>query len=447
MRYRAEATPLRSPAGARWRSRVFTLLQHSLVAWACVYFALLAVSGHTYIRSVAFGIALILAVWLIAGALFSDNEPITMPDRSLLWAIGIWSAWSTLSLTWSIHPEYSNAEWGAEVVWGLATAIIFYVAARSGSAFRVMMSAAIATCVLLAILAIAGSLESGTTDHEQTLARAHGGVGAFSTYLVLVMPLLLLMLVKTPTGFGARSPIVIAAIVVFVLMLVAAHVTGNRMIWVALAMGFVVAGSLAAWRWRARLRRAPLRWFAVLLTLLLLFTILFIDAAGRRARTDTNGDSTVARALAQDPRFLLWQHTFERIRERPWTGFGFGKSILREELRSELGDPLLAHAHNLFVSQWLQTGAIGVATLVALLATLAWCYGQFLRAPDDTLAVIGMVGLTLLASFVVKNLTDDFMTRPTSKEFWALNALLVGWGARLADADFARKSFAKSASV
>ena len=30
----------------------------------------------------------------------------------------------------------------------------------------------------------------------------------------------------------------------------------------------------------------------------------------------------------------------------------------------------------------------------------------------------------MLVTFVVKNLTDDFMIRPTSKEFWALNALL-----------------------
>ena len=43
----------------------------------------------------------------------------------------------------------------------------------------------------------------------------------------------------------------------------------------------------------------------------------------------------VAQSLADDPRFVLWQHTFERIRERPWTGFGYGKSILAEELRGE----------------------------------------------------------------------------------------------------------------
>ena len=127
---------------------------------------------------------------------------------------------------------------------------------------------------------------------------------------------------------------------------------------------------------------------------------------------------------------MLWQHTFDRIRERPWTGFGFGKSILRTELQDELRDPMLAHAHNLFVSQWLQTGAIGVAALCAMLLALAWRYAAFVRADDGTLAAIGLTGLAMLAMFVMKNLTDDFMIRPTSKEFWALNALLMGYGIR-----------------
>jgi O-antigen ligase len=178
--------------------------------------------------------------------------------------------------------------------------------------------------------------------------------------------------------------------------------------------------------------RAPRRWTAILIALLIVVGVLFVDAAMRRAKSDHGEAATVAQAIADDPRFALWQHTFERIRERPWTGFGYGKSILRSELSGELGDPMLAHAHNLFVSQWLQTGAIGVATLVALLAALAWRYAVFMRASDGTLAAIGLAGLVVLVAFVVKNLTDDFMMRPTSKEFWAINALLIGYGIRRA---------------
>ena len=43
-----------------------------------------------------------------------------------------------------------------------------------------------------------------------------------------------------------------------------------------------------------------------------------------------------------------------------------------------------------------------------------------------------LVGLTLLAGFVGKNLTDDFLFRSNAKEFWALSAMLVGYGTRRA---------------
>ena len=73
---------------------------------------------------------------------------------------------------------------------------------------------------------------------------------------------------------------------------------------------------------------------------------------------------------------------------------------------------------------------IGMLALCAMLAALGFRYVAFLRADDGTLAAVGLTGLTMLAMFVAKNLTDDFMIRPTSKEFWAMSALLIGYGIR-----------------
>jgi O-antigen ligase len=259
-------------------------------------------------------------------------------------------------------------------------------------------------------------------------------VGAYSTYLVLVIPLLPLLLLPPPEGFGGRLPVLAGAVALLGLLLFAARLTENRMVWIALVAAALLAAVLCAWRWRARLARSPWRWTAILVAMLLILGALFLDAAGKRARTDFAPGAPVGRTLAEDPRFVLWTHTFERIRERPWLGYGFVKSILREELRSTLHNPMLAHAHNLFVSQWVQTGAIGVLTLLGLLAAIAWRYWGFARSADGPLAALGICGLTLLTAFLVKNMTDDFFVRPTSKEFWALNAMLVGHGIRRARA-------------
>jgi O-antigen ligase len=424
------AAPLPAPRSAVVRARVFTLLQWSLVVWACSYLALVAITGHTYFRSWAFGFALLLAVWLILGTLLSDNEPIPLPDTYLWAAVAAWAGWSAASYFWSVQPAYTRAEIGTEVAWGLATATIFYVASRSGTAFRAITSATAATGAFLALLAMSAVMADGGIDPEKMLVRQHGGVGAFSTFIALLLPMLPLLLAPRPVGYGTGPLPMGAFVALFALLLIAARVTENRMIWISLAAGCVVAAGLAAWRWRTRLSQAPMRWTAVVTALLLLVGVLFVDAAMQRAKSDPRGDATVARAIKEDPRFVLWQHTFDRIGERPWLGYGFGKSILRTELQGQLGDPMLAHAHNLFVSQWLQTGAVGVLALAAMLMALAWRYAAFMRHPDGTLAAIGIVGLVMLATFVVKNLTDDFLVRPTSKEFWALNGLLIGYGIR-----------------
>jgi len=66
-----------------------------------------------------------------------------------------------------------------------------------------------------------------------------------------------------------------------------------------------------------------------------------------------------------------------------------------------------------------------------MLCAIAATFVRYVRARDDVLAFVGVVGLSLLAGFVVKNLTDDFLFRSNAKEFWAMLAILLGLGARL----------------
>ena len=111
-------------------------------------------------------------------------------------------------------------------------------------------------------------------------------------------------------------------------------------------------------------------------------------------------------------------------------GYGFGRRILAEDLATETGNPLLAHAHNLFASQWLQTGLIGMLAFAAFVGALALRYLRFARSNDDTLAFVGVIGLSVITGFIVKNLTDDFLFRSNAKELWAMTAFLLGYGVR-----------------
>jgi O-antigen ligase len=112
-------------------------------------------------------------------------------------------------------------------------------------------------------------------------------------------------------------------------------------------------------------------------------------------------------------------------------GHGFGREIRAAQFRHHTlgeGHPEIRHAHNMFIDMWLQLGVAGLVALVAILALIAREYVLMLRVP--AVAPWGVVGLAILAGFIAKNLTDDFLHRHNAIVFWALNGMLVGLGRR-----------------
>ena len=72
-----------------------------------------------------------------------------------------------------------------------------------------------------------------------------------------------------------------------------------------------------------------------------------------------------------------------------------------------------------------------------LLVTLAWRYAAYLRARDDALAFVGLVGLALLAGFVVKDLTDEQLI--ALRDYIEVNFKVEGDLRREVQADIRRK--------
>jgi len=405
-------------------------LRQSLLVAAGAYLALLPTGAATFVRSLAFGTAALLAVMLVIRSARQAGPRLPSPGRGVPLAIGVWALWSTASLAWSVHPALTGGELRREVAWSLLTMVAFYVAAADADGFRRLVAVALAAFAVAALSALGLALATGVWEP----GRWHAGAGAYSTYVVLMAPLLLTLLAPRPAGFANGWQSRAAGLAMLGLLLATARLTENRMVWIALAVVFATASALGALRWHATLARAPLRWLAPLVALLLVLCALFVDVARERAALHFPPHTSVRETIERDPRIALWDHTVARIAERPLAGHGFGKSILETELRAALHDPLLSHAHNVFMSQWLQTGAVGLAAFVAMLAALSWRYVRFLRSPDDTLAFVGLIGISMLAGFVAKNLTDDFFIRSSAKEFWALSAMLLAFGASLESA-------------
>jgi len=318
------------------------------------------------VRSLEFGIAAMLAVVIRIAGWLGRGARVPSPGLAIAGTLALWCAWSVASLAWSVDVAYSATQLKREIGWTLLAIVTFYVAPSTPTAWRTLIGVALGAFAIYAALALGAAMTPSGWDP----ARWHSGVGPYATHLVLIAPLLVVLLAPPPIGFGSRAWTIAFGLALLALLLVSARLTDNRIVWIALAVVYASASGLAAWRWHASLARRPLRWLSPLFALLIVLGVVFADVIQERAQADFPPQTSLAQTLAEDPRLPLWDRTAQLIRERPWTGFGFGRGIVADQLKGTLGNPMLWHAHNLFVGQILQTGAVGLALFVALLALL-----------------------------------------------------------------------------
>jgi O-antigen ligase len=332
-----------------------------------------------------------------------------------------WIAICVASVAWSVDPAYSAGELKPELLYGAAAFVVFFIAATVtptvwGPWWVGLMAGA--------ALAFVGRLLQDVLPFPIERHDVDGGPGGYSTHLVLAMPLLFALDWPAPWGRGHHPR---ALLVALALALAAAWYSGNRIVWLAFVAQLAVG--IATWRTlpgTAREKSAMLRRLAVVAAVA--FAVAFAAAIAERYERDVLHDTGVPPGLEHDLRPQLWSVAWEKFREAPWLGHGFGREILApafEPLTPKRPNfPELRHAHDTFIDMALQVGVVGLAAFVALLAALAWRYAAMLT--DPRIAPLGIMGLALVAGFVVKNLTDDFLHRQNSLVFWALNAALLG---------------------
>jgi O-antigen ligase len=207
------------------------------------------------------------------------------------------------------------------------------------------------------------------------------------------------------------------------LVLVAAYTAESRTVWLALAAQLLAGASLLALRAKNGGRRRVLAGG--------LFVIAVATASvAMTAHVQIKREAGGAPAMTQDPRLALWKEVAERIEQRPWTGYGFGRGILRVDLRDELKEAQLWHAHNLFLDTALQLGAPGVLLLLALLAATLREGWRLARDPSPEAAACGIAVVAVLAGMVVRNMTDALLVRQNALLYWGVTAVLLAWGVK-----------------
>jgi O-antigen ligase len=339
--------------------------------------------------------------------------------RAVLVCFGVWAALAIASLTWSRDRPYSAAELKPEILYA-ALALSFFFMAATAARWRIWWIALMAGTVL----AMIGNQLQEVMPFFMSRHSVDGGPGHFSTHLALIAPLLFAIVWPPPWGRGQR-PLILA--VALALLMTAGWLTGNRMLWPALAAELLVG--IAAWRVSSHEEAAASPALSrVMMVAGIVLVVAFAASVMERSGRDSRLASPASTQLERDLRPRIWGVASAHFGEAPWLGHGFGREILAESFipitPRNMNHPEMRHAHNVFIDVALQLGIVGLAAFVALLFALAREYRGLLA--DARLAPLGIIGLALIAGFVVKNLTDDFYYRHNGLVFWAINGALLG---------------------
>jgi len=371
------------------------------LACACLFVATLPFHHLMALRSLALGLAALFT--FVAGGWRE------MPRLPLIAGWAAWMIFAGISVAFAYQQRVALSEYRYEVLYTFGAWATCYTLARHNDGARwlgrVLVGATLAALALGIALFAPG-------QPWFDLGR-YGDVGAVSTFLVTVLPLFLLLALRSKPHSAAR----LGALAIAAGCIAAGFLTLNRTFWLAAAAELTIFALFSMRYWKPWVRAASmLAVGAVLLALALI--VVFTTSEARIALSAPGTD--VWEFLTGDPRGDLWRFATSQIALHPWIGAGLGKWSSRETFIAYFNDPLLMHAHNMFLNRTLETGLPGLAAFVLLLASVAVAFRRVARSADPGTAAIGAAGLALVAGVVMKNLTDDFFVRQNALLFWSL---------------------------
>ena len=376
-----------------------------------VFVAVLPFRGTATVR-----LACLAAACVIVAMSWRRLAPPALPCRS---TIALWVGVVLGSLLVAVDPAYSLREIKSEIGYALIAFIAFLAWTRSEQRLRLACLAVLAGFVAMSGSALLGAY---VRNGEWPSDVYYGDVGGVSNYLVTVGPILGL----TVARFGRRHAMKWLP-VLGVPFLAVALLCAERALWPALG---VQVALVWVWGWRVRaVAVGPVR--LVLAGLVVLGLVGGGIYVSERYRT--GGDPHSPKAMGNDSRPRVWKKVGEQILAHPWTGAGFGRSVLSKAYPALLpaddrGE--FRHPHNLVFTYGISAGLPGMVAVLALFASLARRFWQLACRGERRARPAGLAGTAMVAGVLARNMTNDFFVRDGALLFWALAGMLFGYALR-----------------
>jgi O-antigen ligase len=376
----------------------------------------LPLEAITAVREMALvGAALFLAVhlWLTGESRFRPTV--------LVWPLALYVASAAFSLLTAVDAGYSLGELRAEVLKGL---IAFYLGVhfvREEEHLAQAWGGLLATAAVMAVFGVALFWQAGGSllTHYVRAGSLHSGYGTFATFLVTVWPFVLLAPRQWP---GARlRPLWIGLIA---LCAFSGYLTFSRAAWVAM---LVELGLLAVLLSRRRLLTGV--GFGAAGVCLVAALLVLVPGARHGERWQQLWENPAQVGGTAGDLIAAWRHSLGEIADHPFRGIGLGRHSFSKaypDFRAR-HQPLLWHAHNMFIELALQIGVQGLFAILwafAALVAVLWPHAPPRRG--DAAGLFGLATAVMVVGFSVRNLADDFFVDDSALLFWLLAGLALG---------------------
>lgn len=396
------------------RPRILNGLDAVILFCLCVLVFFLPIAHTESIRSFSFLIP--VGLWVIKMILERQwlmvRTPLDIP-------LALFTVCAALSLTTAVDVRYSGEEFVFEWLAGL---LLFYLAASNlrPPHMKYVLGALLLGNLLMVNYGLYDFFHRGghLLDYSYRAGSLHSGFSAFGTYLVTVLPYLLVAAFYLPST-GAR----ICLGVLILLNVAALYLTHTRGVWIAAALLLFLTG----WRF---LPKIPVLLVAGGVALLVFF---FAPKEVLQHHTEiTPAQKETAALETMQARKEVTRFSLEKIRETPWRMLGYGRrSFVKQfgDFHEKYSGAQLWHAHNTFLNIALQTGIQGLAFFIFLLYKLMRYVYAGAKLCASPLAEFFLLATGLMiVGFFVRNLSDDFFVDDAALLFWFLTGGAVSLG-------------------
>ena len=374
-----------------------------------IYLFVLPLVHVTVFRATAFWISVLLLLWTLRTQ--------ATPPIPLKAAFAVWLSVALLTLIWAVHPEFSIREIKSEIVYGLLSFLIFFKATRSSRELRfwgfVLSASALATGVIALIHFLQGL-------DPYPAGKFYGGALCYAGYVTTVLPMLAAI---TILRSGQRRVGMLCLILFLLLM---AFGTTNRGVWLYLLVELAVFGGLYLIRvdLHPKAKKAAI---AIIVASTIVSTGTLFYAAKGRLELAGGPAKVIAETAKADLRPQLWIESLAWIRQRPFTGAGFGTMVLGRELQEQQKIPNHTHAHNIILNYALQLGLLGPFVLAFLFYSVAREFWKLIKSSDEELQTFGIAGIAMVSGILASGMIEDLFARQVGWLFWSLVGMTLGY--------------------